>query len=143
MHQVQRPLRFRVILIIFSCQLFTTAPRLENSTRYNAFSTTIVRSCASDTAGVFAAAADAVVVVGSAALAGPPLPGVVVLGVVVLPGVPAVAGPLTAGVFGCGRTGAFGAKNFAHSRITPMESNEATRMRSSGVNLSFGPSGGN
>src|ERR1700739_1529130 len=57
---------------------------------------------------------------------------------------PGVAGALTAGWFSCGgRVGAFGPKNLAQSRITPIESNDATRMRSSGVNLSFGPSGGN
>src|SRR5437879_866133 len=56
-----------------------------------------------------------------------------------------VAGPGVAGAFCAGRlvcagwTGGFGPKNFAHRMITPKESSEATRIRSSGVNLSFCP----
>jgi len=68
---------------------------------------------------------------------------VVAVGEVVAPGdaeVPGVAGALTAGRFACGGcTGGFGPKNFAQSKITPMDNNEATRIRSSGVNLSFCP----
>src|SRR5438876_6775386 len=53
---------------------------------------------------------------------------------------PGVAGALCAGRLACGgRIGGFGPKNFAHRMITPKESSEATRIRSSGVNLSFCP----
>src|SRR5712691_6706152 len=53
---------------------------------------------------------------------------------------PGVAGALCAGRLACGgRIGDFGPKNFAHRMITPKESSEATRIRSSGVNLSFCP----
>src|SRR5712664_1410698 len=53
---------------------------------------------------------------------------------------PGVAGALCAGRLACGgRTGGLGPKNFAHRMITPKESSEATRIRSSGVNLSFCP----
>src|SRR6267154_43705 len=51
-----------------------------------------------------------------------------------------VTGALCAGRLACvGRTGGLGPKNFAHRMITPKESSEATRIRSSGVNLSFCP----
>ncbi len=53
---------------------------------------------------------------------------------------PGVAGALCAGRLACGgRIGGFGPKNFAHRMITPKESSEATKIRSSGVNLSFCP----
>src|SRR6266403_1397480 len=53
---------------------------------------------------------------------------------------PGVAGALCAGRLACvGRTGGLGPKNLAHRMITPKESSEATRIRSSGVNLSFCP----
>src|SRR5712664_3033984 len=53
---------------------------------------------------------------------------------------PGVAGAVCAGRFVCGEgAGGFGPKNFAHSRITPTDSSDATSIRSSGVNLSFCP----
>src|SRR5206468_9814730 len=53
---------------------------------------------------------------------------------------PGVAGALCAGRLACvGWTGGLGPKNLAHRMITPKESSEATRIRSSGVNLSFCP----
>src|SRR5258708_4608472 len=53
---------------------------------------------------------------------------------------PGVVGALCAGRLACsGRMGGFGPKNFAHRMITPKESSEATKIRSSGVNLSFCP----
>src|SRR5438445_12468964 len=53
---------------------------------------------------------------------------------------PGVAGALCAGRLACvGWMGGFGPKNLAHRMITPKESSEATRIRSSGVNLSFCP----
>ncbi len=53
---------------------------------------------------------------------------------------PGVTGAVAAGRLDCGGcTGGFGPKNFAHRMITPKESSEATRIRSSGVNLSFCP----
>src|SRR5436309_15003565 len=53
---------------------------------------------------------------------------------------PGAAGALCAGRLACvGWTGGFGPKNLAHRMITPKESSEATRIRSSGVNLSFCP----
>src|ERR1700674_5375225 len=51
---------------------------------------------------------------------------------------PGVAGAVCAGRLACvGWTGGFGPKNFAQRMITPKESSEATRIRNSGVNLSF------
>src|SRR5712692_7079136 len=51
---------------------------------------------------------------------------------------PGVTGAVCAGRLACvGWTGGFGPKNFAQRMITPKESSEATRIRSSGVNLSF------
>src|SRR5260370_8174015 len=53
---------------------------------------------------------------------------------------PGVAGAVCAGRLACGGwTGGLGPKNFAHRMITPKERSEATRIRSSGVNLSFCP----
>src|SRR5260370_13633687 len=53
---------------------------------------------------------------------------------------PGVAGAATAGRLACGGGNCgFGPKNLAHRMITPKESSEATRIRSSGVNLSFCP----
>src|SRR6266849_1061604 len=47
---------------------------------------------------------------------------------------PEVAGELAAGLFVCREGGgAFGAKNFAQAIITNIDSNEATKMRSSGL----------
>src|SRR5437870_1516634 len=51
---------------------------------------------------------------------------------------PGTGGAVTAGRFvGIGWTDGLGPKNFAHRMITPKDSSEATRIRSSGVNLSF------
>src|SRR5208282_5001737 len=120
-------------LYFLSCQLLTTAPRLENSTRYRSFSTTMVRSCASAT-GSAAGTALAETVGGAVTGA-----------VSVVAGVPLVAGAVAAGWFGCGRcAGGFGPKYLDHRIMTAMESSAATRMRNSGVNLSFfGPIGVN
>src|SRR6202022_3181707 len=53
---------------------------------------------------------------------------------------PGVAGAVTAGRLDCcGWAGGFGPKNFAQRMITPNDSREATRIRRSGVNLSFCP----
>src|SRR6266403_4871830 len=53
---------------------------------------------------------------------------------------PGVAGAVCAGRFVCGEgAGGFGPKNFAHSKITPTDSSDATSILSSGVNLSFCP----
>src|SRR6267378_894222 len=53
---------------------------------------------------------------------------------------PGVAGAVCADRFVCGEgVGGFGPKNFAHSKITPTDSSDATSIRSSGVNLSFCP----
>src|SRR6267378_1828734 len=53
---------------------------------------------------------------------------------------PGVAGAVCADRFVCGEgVGGFGPKNFAHSRITPTDSSDATSIRNSGVNLSFCP----
>src|SRR5229473_7264601 len=53
---------------------------------------------------------------------------------------PGVAGAVCAGRLACGGwTGGLGPKNFAHRMITPKDRSEATRIRSSGVNLSFCP----
>src|SRR6267154_2773229 len=53
---------------------------------------------------------------------------------------PAVAGAVCAGRLVCaGRTAGFGPKNLAQRMITPKDNSEATRIRSSGVNLSFCP----
>src|SRR6266850_2961549 len=53
---------------------------------------------------------------------------------------PGVAGAVCPGRFVCGEgVGGFGPKNFAHSRITPTDSSDATSIRNSGVNLSFCP----
>src|SRR6266513_1033967 len=60
-------------------------------------------------------------------------------------GAPGVAGPGVAGAVcpgrlaGVGWTGGFGPKNFAQRMITANDNSEATRIRSSGVNLSFCP----
>src|SRR5467141_2067973 len=75
-------------------------------------------------AAIFATAADGC----AAAAAGVELTG------------PGVAGAVWTGRLACGNwAGGFGPKNFAHSRITPTDSSDATRIRSSGVNLSFCP----
>ena len=112
-------------LYFLSCQLFTTPPRLENSTRYKLFSTTTVRSCES-----LFTAADATADGATLVAAGAP-PGAVTLGVVLEGGCPATAGADAVGLLVCG-VGAFGAKNFAHAMITTIDNNEATKMRSSG-----------
>ena len=117
-------------LYFFSCQLFTTAPRLENSTRYRAFSTTIVRSCESAVAGTAGTdAADTVEGAGSWRSFDAVVPrrqsrshrrGLCRLD------------------FSAEDSPVASAQNISlHSRITTIESSEATRMRSSGVNLSF------
>src|SRR5437764_15268662 len=63
-----------------SCQLLTTAPRFENSTRYRSFSTTIVRSCVSAFASIatfvaFFVAAEILLVVFLLGVAAPVLGG--------------------------------------------------------------------
>jgi hypothetical protein len=126
-------------LYFFSCQLFTTAPRFETTTRYKAFSTTMLCSWVSPIA------ADAVA--GAAETAEGALPGTVgvaVAGVFEEDVFPGVAGAVRAGLFGCGTfVGGLGAKYFVQARNTTIDSNEATRIRSSGVNLSlfFPPDG--
>src|SRR5208337_4929381 len=98
-------------LYFLSCQLLTTAPRFENSTRYRSFSTTMVRSCASPTGGVAGAAA-AETVDGVAA-------GVVCVATGVAAVFPGVAGPVTAGWFCGGRcAGGLGAKYLDHRIMT-------------------------
>src|SRR5260370_42513107 len=53
---------------------------------------------------------------------------------------PGEAGAVCVGRLACvGRTGGFGPKDLAQRVITPKESSEATRIRSSGVYLSFCP----
>src|SRR3979490_2975546 len=53
---------------------------------------------------------------------------------------PVVEGAVTPGRLACdGCTGGLGPKYLAHRIITPKESNDAARIRSSGVNLSFCP----
>src|SRR5258708_3131725 len=90
----------------------------------------MVRSCESLFAAMLAGAAGAVVAGGVLACDG----------LAAAAAGPGVAGALCVGRLVCaGRTGGFGPKNFAHRMITPKESREATRMRSSGVNLSFCP----
>ena len=94
----------------------------------------MVRSCESavgGTAGVVAAEIFAGTAAADGAVRGAALPGVAV--------------ETCAGRFSCGGlTGGFGPKNFAQSKITAMDKSEATRMRNSGVNLSFDfPKGGN
>src|ERR1700738_4627165 len=89
----------------------------------------MLRSCASLFAGtVTGAAAETAVAVpcGNAGFAGELAAG------------PAVAGALCAGRFGRGGTiSGFGAKKRAHSRITPIDSSDATKIRSSGVRFFF------
>src|SRR5712692_2988538 len=90
----------------------------------------IARSCESFFTATLAAAG--AIVAGEAVACGG-----IAAGVVAAPG---VAGAVCAGRLACvGWTGGFGPKNFAHRMITPKDSNEATRIRSSGVNLSFCP----
>jgi hypothetical protein len=115
---------------------FTNAPRLENSTRYSAFSTTTVRSCESAMTGIDEAGAAELSVAATvegvfARLAGGVL--------AVLLGVSGVVVEVAAGLF-CGIfTGGFGAKYFVQPRNTIIDSSDATRIRISGVNLSFFP----
>ncbi len=55
-------------------------------------------------------------------------------------GVPGVVVALAAGLFACGRfAGGFGPKYFVHPKNTIIDSSDATKMRISGVNLSFFP----
>jgi hypothetical protein len=90
-----------------------------------------VRSCESVFAAMLASVAGAIAA--GAALDGDGFAAAEVAG-------PGVAGALCAGRLVCvGWTGGFGPKNLAHRMITPKESSEATRIRSSGVNLSFCP----
>src|SRR5256714_12505115 len=115
-------------MYFLSCQLFTTPPRLESSTRYKSFSTTTVRSCASFFAGTLAAGGPEIAVA---------FPG----GSVVFGGLavcPEAAGAVCPDLFACGgMIGGFGARYFTHNKITTMESKEAIRMRNSWVSLSF------
>src|SRR5271157_618352 len=128
---------FESSLYFLSCQLLMTAPRLENSTRYRSFSTTMLRSWVSSMGGTEGAAVTEA--------AGGVAAGVASAGAGVAAEVPLVAGAATPGWFGCGTcAGGFGPKYFVHKMMTAMESRAATRIRSSGVNLSFlGPIGGN
>src|SRR5256885_2046317 len=115
-------------MFFLTSQLFTTPPRLENSTRYKSFSTTIVRSCDSLFAGILTAGGPNTAVAfhcGSAA-SGDLVPG------------PEGAGAVCTGLFAWGgMIGGLGAKYFTHRRITTMESSEAIRMRNSCDSLSF------
>src|SRR5271157_4428710 len=121
---------FESSLYFFNCQLLITAPRLENSTRYNAFSTMMVRSWVSSLSGAAGVAA--------AETAERAVEGVGSAGAEVAAEGPLVAGAEAAGCSCCGTcTGGFGPKYFVHRMIIPTESSEATRIRSSGVNLSF------
>src|SRR5579859_587392 len=95
----------------------------------------MVRSCESLRRGTFAAGGAAAAVAAGAA-------GFCELDVVcgVEVAAPEMAGAVWAGRFAWGDCiGGFGPKYFAHPRITTMESSDATRMRNSGVNLSFCP----
>jgi hypothetical protein len=121
-------------LYFFNCQLFTTPPRFEISTRYSAFSTTIVRSCVSVFGGIAAALGGEIAVAFPAGNGAPDLveegevatvEGEVVAEVV-------EAGAVTAGLFACGKfAGGFGAKNLAQSKITAIDSIDAISMRNS------------
>src|SRR3984893_19430462 len=125
---------FESSVYFLSCQLFTTAPRLENSTRYRSFFTTRVRSSASALGGVAGCDTPDTLVPGAFE------PGVLLVGGAAAFGVllPGVAGAVCAGRFACGRfVGGLGPKNLAQSRITTSERSEATTMRSSCVNLDF------
>lgn len=94
----------------------------------------MVRSCESLRRGTFAGGGAAAGTAGAAGFREP----VVRCGVEVP--APEVAGAVSAGRFACGgRSGGFGPKYLAQARMTPMESSDATRMRNSGVNLSFCP----
>src|SRR5437773_12512358 len=90
----------------------------------------MLRSCESLLTAIFA--------VGGGAIFGATAIGDgVAAGDVTIPGVP---GAVCAGRLGCpGGTVGLGPKNLAQRMITPKESSEATRIRSSGVNLSFCP----
>ena len=89
-------------MYFLSCQLFTTPPRLENSTRYKSFSTTIVRSCDSLFAGILTAGGPETAVAfpcGSAAFGD-------------LAPIPEGAGAVCTGLFAWGGTiGGLGAKS--------------------------------
>src|SRR5271155_2555078 len=123
-----------------SCQLLTTAPRLEISTRYSSFSITTVRSCVSLFAltGV-AGAAPAIDEDPGAAFPDAFLDGAAAPCTSGFPPSAAVgADAEIPGLELCGEfAGGLGAKNFAHTKITAMDNNDAARMRNSGVNLSF------
>src|ERR1700740_1963182 len=94
----------------------------------------MVRSCESLRRGAFVDAGAAAVTAGAAGFREP----VAVCGAEVA--APELAGAVCAGRFVCGGcSGGFGPKYFAQARITTIESSDATRMRSSGVNLSFCP----
>src|SRR6202158_687431 len=95
------------------------------------FSTTNLRSCESLLTATVAAVAGAIAAGAMVACDG------FAAGDVAGPG---VAGADCAGRLACvGWTDGFGPKNFAQRMITPKDSSEATRIRSSGVNLSFCP----
>src|SRR5271163_3486780 len=119
-----------------SCQLLTTAPRLEISTRYRSFSSTTVRSCVSLLA---------ITGVGVAAIAIADEPGATFPAEAAAwcesdfpPSADVGAGAEIPGLEASGGfSGGLGPKNFAHSRITAIDSNDAARIRNSGVNLSF------
>src|ERR1051325_3920085 len=102
------------------------------STRYRLFSMVIVRSCESLLRGTLGGAAAAI----AAGVAGAFEPGAAGG---VEAAAPELAGAVCTGRFACGWTDGFGPKYFAQTRITTMESSDATRIRSSGVNLSFCP----
>src|SRR5712692_5767647 len=91
----------------------------------------IVRSCESLLTAIFAACAGAIVAGAAVACDGFAAAGVAG---------PGVAEAVAAGRLACGGcTGGLGPKYLAQRMITPKESSDATRIRSSGVNLSFCP----
>ena len=114
----------------FNCQLLTTAPRLEISTRYKSFSK--ITECSWES---FLAARETALVAEEFAA---------VLGVALAEDDSAAVADfsedgealeVTTGFCCCGTITGFGAKNFAQSKITAMERSEATRMRISALSL--------
>src|SRR5258706_2018088 len=96
---------FASSVYFFSCQLFTTAPRFENSTRYRSFSTTMVRSSVSALGATAILGAADTLVAGLLEVA--PVLGGVTAGLP--PAGPGVAGAVCAGRLPCGGVaGGFG-----------------------------------
>src|SRR2546427_3383038 len=93
----------------------------------------MVRSCVSALTGMVTAGTPEIAVAG--AREGPPVLGA---GGVVTEVFPGAAGAVCAGRLVCGGTaGGFGPKYFAQSKITAIDSSDATTMRSSCDNLLF------